>query len=97
MALDLSGLESTLTGLLPSNNELLQSIAVSAASGVVLAGIKQQLASGALDPLGLFHNQAPANNPNAITGPTITASAFAALAPAVQAQLTTAGVHIIAG
>jgi hypothetical protein len=88
---------STPTGLLPSNQELLQSIAVSAASGVVLAGIKQQLASGALDPLGLFQNQAPSNNPNAITGPTVTASAFAALAPAVQAQLTAADVHIVAG
>jgi len=86
-------------GLAPSAPEIVQNIALGAATSVVLSGIKAQMAGGALDPLGLFtkSNTAPANNPNAVTGATVTASAFAALPAATQAQLTAAGVHIVAG
>ena len=92
----LGGLTSNLSALVPDTNSVLQSIAVSAASGVVLAGLKQQVGSGALDPLGLFHG-APANNPSAVVGPTITASAFASLPPAAQGSFLAAGGHIVSG
>lgn len=96
-ALDLTGIESALTGLVPSTNDILQSIAVSAASGVILSGLKNQIGTGALDPLGLFNKAAPANNPNAVTGPTASASAFAAMPPAAQAAFLAAGGHIVNG
>lgn len=97
MALDLAGLESALTGLIPNTNDVLQSVVTSAAAGVVLSGLKNQIGSGALDPLGLFHNASPSNNPNAVTGATISASAYAALPAPAQASLVAAGVHIVAG
>lgn len=93
----LSGLTSNLSALVPDSNTILQNVAISAASGVVLAGLKSQIGSGALDPLGVFHAAAPANNPASVIGPTITGSAYAALPAATQAQLTAAGVHIVAG
>lgn len=97
--LDLANVESTLSSLVPNTNDVLQSIAVSAASGVVLAGLKQQIGAGALDPLGLFSKSgaAQANNPSAVVGPTVTASAFSALTPAAQAAVLAAGGHIVAG
>jgi len=97
MSIDLANLESTISGLLPNSTDVLQSVITSAAAGVVLSGLKNQIGGGALDPLGLFKNMAPANNPNAVSGPTITASAFATLPAATQAQLAAAGVHIVAG
>lgn len=84
-----------LNSLLPSSTDVLNNIALGAATSVVLAGIKTSAGQQALDPLGLFPH--PSNNPNAVQGATITASAFASLAPAAQAQLTASGVHIIAG
>ncbi len=100
-SIDFSGLVSNLGSLMPSSNEILQSLAVSAASGVLVAGLKAQTGSGALDPLGLFpHNAAPVaptNNANGIFGPTITASAFSSLTPAAQAAFLGAQGHIISG
>lgn len=94
-----------LSAIMPSSTELLNNIALGAATSVVLAGVKSKAGQQALDPLGLFPHPAegaPAappnvNNPAAIVGPTITASAFAQLPPGVAAQLTAAGVHIVAG
>lgn len=85
-----------LNALLPSSGEILNNLALGAATSVVLAGIKTSAGKDALDPLGLFHGK-ESNNPSAVVGPTITASAFAMLPPATQAQLTASGVHIIAG
>lgn len=102
-AIDFGSLASSLAGVLPNNEQIIQQVAVGAASGVVLAGLKAQVASGALDPLGLFPHQAnapaptPANNPNATVGPTITASAFSSLTPAAQGAFLAAGGHIVAG
>lgn len=95
----LSGLTNNLSALMPSNTDILNSVLVSAASGVVLAGLKQQVGSGALDPIGLFHSNSvsPVNNPNNVVGPTITSSAFSALPPAAQAQVLAGGAHIVAG
>src|SRR5512139_3658718 len=92
-----------LTKILPSSGDLLNNLALGAATSVVLAGVKSQAGQAALDPLGLFHRNDPApqvaqaNNPSVVIGPTVTASAFAMLPPATQAQLTASGVHIIAG
>jgi hypothetical protein len=93
----LSGLTSNLSQLVPDSNTILQNVAVSAASGIVLAGLKSQVGSGALDPLGIFHGAAASNNPSAVVGPTITASAFSSLTPAAQSSFLAAGGHIIAG
>ena len=96
--LDFSGIVSGLASAMPSQESVLQNVALSAASGIVLAGLKQQVGSGALDPIGLFHGNTvtPVNNPNNATGPTITSAAFAALPAATQTQLLAAGVHIVA-
>lgn len=93
----LSALETNVAGLLPNQTDVLQGVVTSAAAGVVLSGLKAQMGNGALDPLGLFANTHPANNPNAVVGPTITASAYAALPAAAQASLVAGGVHIVAG
>ena len=95
----LSGLTSNLGALLPNQTDVINNVILGAASSVVLAGLKQQVGSGALDPIGLFHaNQVtPANNPNNTVGPTITASAFASLPAAAQTQMLAAGVHVVAG
>jgi len=93
----LSGLTANLSALVPDSNTILQNVAVSAASGVVLAGLKQQVGSGALDPLGLFHGAAAPNNPSAVVGPTITASAFSSLTPQAQSTFLATGGHIVAG
>jgi hypothetical protein len=98
--LDLSsfgGLVSNIGSLVPDSNTIIQNVAVSAASGIVLAGLKQQVGSGALDPLGIFHGAAAPNNPAAVVGPTITASAFASLPAAAQTQLLASGAHIVNG
>lgn len=98
-SIDLNSLTQTLTGLVPDTNTVLQNVAISAASGVVLAGLKQQIGTGALDPLGIFHgsNAGAANNPAAVVGPTVTASAFSSLTPAAQSSFLAAGGHIVAG
>jgi hypothetical protein len=102
--LDLSNfgaLTSNLGSLVPSGTDIMQNLALGAATSVVLAGVKSQSGQDALDPLQLFHKQpapiAPTNNPAVTVGPTITASAFAQLPATAQAQLTASGVHIIAG
>jgi hypothetical protein len=106
LGLDLSSLgslTSNIGSLLPSGSQLAENIALGAATSVVLAGVKSQGGQDALDPLHLFHKDAPPatptqlNNPNVVIGPTITASAFASLPPATQAQLAASGVHIVAG
>ena len=96
---DFSGITSGLAAALPNQTDVINNVLLSAASGVVLAGLKQQVGNGSLDPIGLFHANTvtPANNPNNTVGPTITASAFAALPPASQTSLVEAGVHIVAG
>ena len=95
MQLDLGSLTNALSSYMPSGSALIQNLALGAATSVVVAGIKSDAGKQAMDPLGLFPH--PANNPNVVTGATITASAFAALPAAAQAQLTAAGVHIVAG
>lgn len=100
MGLDLSSLSalsSSLGSLIPSSSDVIQNVALGAATSIVLAGIKSSAGQDAIDPLGLFHKDAPANNPNAVVGPTVTASAYAAMPAAVQAQLAASGVHIVAG
>ena|SRR5438874_13009479 len=99
MSLDLSnfgGLVSNLGSLLPSQESIIQNVALGAATSVVIAGLKSDSGKNALDPLGLFHGR-EANNPSSVVGPTVTASAFASLPPATQAQLAASGVHIVAG
>lgn len=95
MGVNLAGVASAIGGLVPSTSEIVQNVAVSAASGVILAGLKQQMEGGSLDPMGLFHH--PANNPNAASGPTASASAFSAMSPAAQSSFLAAGGHVIAG
>ena len=95
MALDLTSVTNALASYMPSGNALIQNLALGAATSVVVAGMKSDAGKAAIDPLGLFPH--PANNPAAVSGASITASAFAALPAAVQAQLTAAGVHIVAG
>ena len=97
MAFSLSDVSSLIQGLTPSASDIVQNLALGAATSVVVSGIKAQMSGGALDPLGLFKQAAPANNPNAIAGATITASAFSALSAATQSQLIASGVHIVAG
>ena len=80
----------------------MENVLVGAAGSVVLKGLQAGGAS-VLDPLGLFPKPAGAvpiaatNNPAVVSGPTITASAFASLDPASKGALTAAGVHIVAG
>lgn len=102
MALDLSsfsGLSQNLGNLMPSGNAIVENVLLGVASGVVMKGITAQMQGGAIpDPLHLSGSPAAVNNNPAVTsGPTITASAYAALPPAVQAQLMGVGVHIVAG
>jgi hypothetical protein len=96
---DFSGIVSGLAGAMPNQTDIINNVLLSAASGVVLAGLKQQVGNGSLDPIGLFHGNTvtPANNPNNTVGPTITASAFASLPPGAQTQMLAAGVHVVAG
>ena len=96
---DLSGIVSSLASAMPNQTDVLNNVMISAASGVLLAGLKTQVGNGALDPIGLFHGNTvtPANNPNNTVGPTITASAFASLPAAAQTQMLAAGVHVVAG
>lgn len=95
--MDFASLMTTVGGLVPSGSAIAEQVAVGAASGVVLAGLKAQVANGTLDPLGLFHNQAPQNNPNAIIGSTASASAFAALPKETQVLMLASGVHVVPG
>jgi len=96
---DFSGIVSGVAAAVPNQTDIINNVLISAASGVVLAGLKQQVGNGSLDPIGLFHSNSvtPANNPNNTVGPTITASAFAALPAGSQTSLLAAGVHIVAG
>jgi len=96
---DFSGIVSGVAAAVPNQTDIINNVLISAASGVVLAGLKQQVGNGSLDPIGLFHGNTvtPANNPNNTVGPTITASAFASLPAASQTTLLAAGAHIVAG
>lgn len=97
MGVNLTGVVGDLTNLIPSSQDIVQNVILGAGTSVVLAGLKSQAGGDAIDPLHLFHQNAPNNNPNAVIGPTITASAFAALPPGSQQQLAASGVHIVAG
>ena len=105
MGLDLSsisGLTANLGSLLPSGSQIMENVLVGAAGSVVLKGL-QAGGANVLDPLGLFPHPGAAptvaatNNPAVVSGPTITASAFASLDPVSKGSLTAAGVHIVAG
>ncbi|MGH7247493.1 MAG: hypothetical protein ACREH9_05250 [Pseudomonadota bacterium] len=98
MSLDIAALTGGIADALPSTQEVLQQVALGAASGIVLAGLKQQAESGALDPLGLFHKTtAPADNaptqivPVTPAPTTVTLSAWNAMDAATRAQLIAAG------
>jgi hypothetical protein len=98
----LGALTANVGSLLPSGSAIMENVLVGAAGSVVLKGLQAGGASS-LDPLGLFPKApgvapvSPTNNPNALNGPTITASAFASLDPASKAALLAAGAHIVAG
>ena len=105
-SLDLSSLGNLTTqigGLLPSGATIVEGLITGAAVSTVSKGLQAGGASS-LDPLGLFPRPAAAaapvpatNNPNVVSGPTITASAFASLDAGSKASLLSAGVHIVAG
>ncbi len=99
MALVLSGMLSDLTSAIPSSGDILQQVMIGAAATTVLAGIKSSAGQDALDPFHLFHKDvvSPTNNPNNIVGPTVTASAFAAMPAASQQMMLSNGVHVVAG
>lgn len=100
MAFDISSLNilgNSLSSMIPDSSSILSNIALGAATSVVVAGFKSSQGQDALDPLHLFHKDAPANNPNAVVGATITSSAFAALPATTQTTLIASGVHIVAG
>lgn len=101
--LDLSSigaLTTNLGSLMPSGSAIMENVLTGAAASVVLKGL-QAGGANTLDPLGLFPKPAAAvaatNNPAVVTGPTITASAFASLPAASQGALLAAGAHIVAG
>ena len=105
MGLDLSSLGNLTTNigsLMPSGSQIMENVLVGAAGSVVLKGLQAGGAS-VLDPLGLFPKApgaapiAATNNPAVVSGPTITASAFASLDAVSKGSLTAAGVHIVAG
>lgn len=94
---------SDITAVLPSTQDVLQQVALSAATGVVVAGIKNQAANGSLDPLGWFnHPAAPAPQPVAVA-PTAVAhtkvaqSVWNTLSASDKAMLLGSGVEIVAG
>jgi hypothetical protein len=93
----LSNLQSNLTSLLPTSGDILQNLAVGAGASVVMAGLKSGAGQDAIDPLHLFHSATPANNPNAVIGPTASASAFTQMGPQGQAAFLAAGGHVVAG
>jgi hypothetical protein len=96
MGLDLSGLgalTSNLGALVPAPAAIIENVVTAAAGSVVLKGL-QAGGAASLDPLGLFPH--PANNPNAVNGPTITASAFASMPPQAQGAFLAAQGHIVA-
>lgn len=102
--LDLSALGPiNLGAILPSTSDIATNLALGAATSVVLAGVKSNAGQDALDPLHLFHHDAPpptpaqVNNPNVVVGPTATASALGALSPQGQAQFWASGGHLVAG
>ena len=103
MSLDLSSLSSLTSNvgsLLPSGSQIMENVLVGAAGSVVLKGLQAGGAS-VLDPLGLFPKTsapvAATNNPAVVSGPTITASAFASLDSASKGALLAAGAHIVQG
>ena len=98
MVVPLTGVVGDLTNLIPSSSDLIQQVILGAGAGVVLAGIKSSGGQDILDPLQIFHKNAPAGAPaNVVVGATVAASAFAAMPPAAQQALVAQGVHIIAG
>lgn len=103
MSLNVSDITNTIGSLLPSGQDIAQNLLMGAATSVIVKGL-QAGGANSLDPLGLFPKPAqpaapiaPTNNPAVVSGPTVTASAFASLPASVQAALMAAGVHIVAG
>jgi hypothetical protein len=97
MAVPLTGVVGDLTNLIPSSSDLIQQVILGAGAGVVLAGIKSSGGQDILDPLKIFHKDAPAAAPNLVVGATVAASVFAAMPPATQQAMVAQGVHIVAG
>lgn len=93
-SIDLSGIVSSVASAMPSQDAIFQNMAVSAAAGVMMAGLKAQLGNGALpDPLHLATNST--GGTNVAVGPTIAAATFATLPAATQTLLLDKGYHIV--
>lgn len=97
MAFDLTTMLSNVTLPNISGNDILNNLALGAITSAVSLGVQAKLKQDAPGLVDLIQGkQASPNAPSAV-GATITASAFAALPPATQAQLVASGVHIVAG
>ena len=100
MAVNLTGIFGDLANLVPSQNDILQSVAAGAAGTVVLAGLKSSEGQSALDPLNLFHHPATATTPavsGVVSGNVMTMSQFLALSPDNQKMIQTLKYTIIPG
>ena len=98
MALDLSSVFSGVTMPNISGNDILNNLALGAITSAVSLGVQAKLKQDAPGIVDLIQGkQAASPNAPSAVGATITASAFAALPPATQAQLVASGVHIVAG
>ena len=91
MAFDLNSVLGNLGNIIPSSNELVNNIALGAATSVVLSGLKSQGGQDAIDPLHIFHKD---GSSTVIGGKTMSGAAFAALDPATKAQVLAAGYMI---
>lgn len=106
MAVALTGLFGDLANLVPTQNDILQSVAAGAAGTVVLAGLKSSEGQSAIDPLNLFHHPAVAATSTApatpavsglVTGPVMTMSQYNALSADGKATVTAMKYTIIPG
>jgi len=99
MGVNLTGIVGDLTNLIPSSNDLLQSLIAGAAGTVVLSGLKSQEGQNALDPLHLFHHTPASGAPatGVVQGQVMTMSKFLTLNPDQQKMLQAMGFTIIPG
>jgi hypothetical protein len=97
MAVALTGIVGDLTNLLPSSNDLLQSLIAGAAGTVVLSGLKSGSGQDAIDPLHWFHH--PASNTTGVVqgGQVMTMSKFMSLTPDQQKMIEAIGYTILPG
>lgn len=89
-----------LTGIqLPtiSGNDIVNNLALGAVTSAVSLGVQAKLAQDFPGLVEIVKGKAATPNAPSAVGATITASAFAALPAATQAQLVASGVHIVAG